>query len=85
MKRSKREVTMWQIQEKAKKIEGRRFGEAKRLTMLFGVFALRNEFVGVRFTDSFCLVRKEKKSFLCLSCLKKRAEIKHSLHVLLEK
>ena len=76
---------MWQIQEKAKKIEGRRFGVAKRLTMLFGVFALRNEFVGVRLTDSFCLVRKEKKSFLCLSCLKNRAEIKHSLHVLLEK
>ena len=85
MKRSKREVTMWQIQEKAKKIEGSKFGEAKRLTMLFGVFALRNEFVGVRLTDSFCLVRKEKKSFLCLSCLKNRAEIKHSLHVLLEK
>ena len=57
MKRSKREVTMWQIQEKAKKIEGRGFGEAKRPTMLFGVFALRNEFVGVRLTDSFCLVR----------------------------
>ena len=30
---------MWQIQEKAKKIEGRKFGEAKRPTMLFGVFA----------------------------------------------
>lgn len=99
MKRSKREVTMWQIQEKAKKIEGSKFGEAKRLTMLFGVFALRNEFVGVRLTDSFCLVRSwgefsclsfwknwaGKKSFLCLSCLKNRAEIKHSLHVLLEK
>ena len=99
MKRSKREVTMWQIQEKAKKIEGRRFGEAKRLTMLFGVFALHNEFVGVRLTDSFCLVRSwgefsclsfwknwaGKKSFLCLSCLKNRAEIKHSLLVLLEK
>ena len=99
MKRSKREVTMWQIQEKAKKIVGRRFGEAKRLTMLFGVFALRNEFVGVRLTDSFCLVRSwgefsclsfwknwaGKKSFLCLSCLKNRAEIKHSLLVLLEK
>ena len=97
MKRSKREVTMWQIQEKAKKIEGRRFGEAKRPTMLFGVFALRNEFVGVRLTDSFCLVRwvfllvlleklsRKKKSFLCLSCLKNRAEIKHSLLVLLEK
>ena len=48
---------MWQIQEKAKKIVGRRFGEAKRLTMLFSVFALRDEFVGVRLTDSFCLVR----------------------------
>lgn len=69
MKRSKREVTMWQIQEKAKKIEGRRFGEAKRPTMLFGVFALRNEFVGVRLTDSFCLVRLWGE-FSYLSCWK---------------
>lgn len=69
MKRSKREVTMWQIQEKAKKIEGSKFGEAKRLTMLFGVFALRNEFVGVRLTDSFCLVRLWGE-FSYLSCWK---------------
>ena len=69
MKRSKREVTMWQIQEKAKKIEGRRFGEAKRPTMLFGVFVLRNEFVGVRLTDSFCLVRLWGE-FSYLSCWK---------------
>ena len=30
-------------------------------------------------------IEQEKKSFLCLSCLKNRAEIKHSLLVLLEK